>query len=138
MLIDTSVWSLALRRQHEVISPREGKLTKQLRTLIDEDRVLMIGPIRQELLSGIRSAAQFDRLSEGLRSFPDAPLETADYETAAAMGNECRAAGTATSAIDLLICAAAFRRQAQLLTTDRDFERYAEILPLKLFPIGEA
>ena len=132
VLIDTSVWSLALRRRAEALRPREGLHVATLGRLIDEHRVLMIGPVRQELLSGIRHPEQFARLRERLRAFPDEALVSEDYEAAAEMGNHCRGEGLATSTVDLLLCAATIRRAAALFTTDEDFTRYAEVLPLEL------
>jgi predicted nucleic acid-binding protein len=132
VLVDTSVWSLALRRRQGALSAGEAGRVALLRRLIDEYRVMMVGPVRQELLSGIRDRAQFERLRDRLRAFPDERLEEADYEEAAAMGNACRSEGLATSAIDLLLCAATVRREAAIMTTDADFDRYATVLPLRL------
>jgi predicted nucleic acid-binding protein len=68
VLVDTSVWSLALRRR----SPdREGSIVRELGRLIADFEVAMIGPIRQELLSGIREEGQYLALREKLRAFPD-------------------------------------------------------------------
>jgi predicted nucleic acid-binding protein len=128
VLVDTSVWSLALRRQVRVRHPA----VDELRALIDEGRVAMIGPIRQELLSGIRDPASFERLRRELAAFPDEPLETADVERAAEHFNACRAQGVQGSNTDFLICASAERRQLPILTTDTDFSRYAGILPIVL------
>jgi predicted nucleic acid-binding protein len=132
VLVDTSVWSLALRRRAGTLSPSERDHVATLGRLIDEHRVLMIGPVRQELLSGVRHPEQFARLRERLRAFPDEVLTAEDYETAAAMGNRCRGKGLAVSTVDLLLCAATIQRAAALFTTDEDFTRYAEVLPLDL------
>ena len=132
VLVDTSVWSLALRRRSATLNPAEQRHVATLGRLIDEHRVLMIGPVRQELLSGVRHREQFDQLRMHLSAFPDEVLATQDHEAAAEMGNQCRGDGLAVSAIDLLICAATIRRAAALFTTDGDFARYAEILPLEL------
>jgi predicted nucleic acid-binding protein len=132
VLVDTPVWSLALRRKPEQLSPRERQITETLAELVREGRVQMLGPVRQELLSGIREEAQFRKLRDYLRAFPEHPLEAEDYEEAAQMNNRCRARGIAGSAIDFLICAAANRRSWMILTTDRDFQNYASVLPLRL------
>jgi predicted nucleic acid-binding protein len=132
VLVDTPVWSLALRRKPEQLSSRERQLTETLAELIREGRVQLLGPIRQELLSGIREEAQFRKLRDYLRAFPEHPLEAADYEEAAHMNNRCRTRGIAGSAIDFLICAAAHRRGWMILTTDRDFQNYASVLHLRL------
>jgi hypothetical protein len=137
VLVDTPVWSLALRRKPSDLSPRERSLTATLAELIREGRVQLLGPVRQELLSGIREGAQFRRLRDYLRAFPEYPLDADDYEEAAQMNNRCRAEGIAGSAIDFLICAAAHRRGWTILTTDRDFQNYASVLNLRLYT-GEA
>lgn len=132
VLVDTHVWSLALRRKPEHLSQRERHLTETLAELIREGRAQLLGPVRQELLSGIREEAQFRKLREYLRAFPEQSLEAEDYEEAAQMNNRCRARGIAGSAIDFLICAAAHRRNWMIFTTDRDFQNYASVLPLRL------
>lgn len=132
VLVDTPVWSLALRRRPEHLNGQEQQLTQTLAELIREGRVQMLGPIRQELLSGIREEAQFRKLRDYLRAFLEHPLEAADYEEAAHLNNRCRAEGIAGSAVDFLICAAAHRRGWSVLTTDQDFQNYASVLPLRL------
>jgi predicted nucleic acid-binding protein len=132
VLVDTPVWSLALRRRPEHLSTQEQQLTQALAELIREGRVQMLGPIRQELLSGIREEAQFRKLRDYLRAFQEQVLEAVDYEEAAHMNNRCRTRGIAGSAVDFLICAAAHRRGWAILTTDHDFQNYASVLPLRL------
>lgn len=128
VLVDTSVWSLALRRER----PADDALVRELAELIDEQRVVMIGPVRQELLSGMRQAAQFDRLREHLRAFPDLPLAETDYEQAAEFFNLCRSKGVQGSNTDFLLCAAAVNHQLAILTVDRDFALFAGHLPIAL------
>ncbi len=132
VLVDTPVWSLALRRKPEQLSLRERQFTGTLAELVREGRVQLLGPVRQELLSGIRDEARFRKLRDYLRAFPEHPLKAEDYEEAAHMNNRCRTRGIAGSAIDFLICAAACRRDWMILTTDRDFQSYASVLPLRL------
>jgi predicted nucleic acid-binding protein len=131
VLVDTSVWSLALRRSVTDLSPKESRLASQLGELIREARVRLIGPIRQELLSGIREETQYLRLRNGLRSFKDEHLATEDYETAAQLRNRCRAAGISGSGIDFLICAVVLRRNWEIFTTDSDFQAYAKVIPIR-------
>ena len=128
VLVDTSVWSLALRRR----ARSEAPVSQELRSLIDDGRVAMIGPIRQELLSGIRTPESFERLRDHLRPYPDERLETADFERAAEHFNTCRARGVRGSNTDFLICAVAERRNLSILTTDADFTRFAAVLPITL------
>ena len=127
ILVDTSVWSQALRR-HAQPTPVVG----ELRALIDEGRVAIIGPIRQELLSGIRNTTAFDRLRDHLRSFEDEALTREDFERAAEHFNVCRARGVQGSNTEFLICAAAERRGFAIFTTDTDFIRFSRLLPIEL------
>lgn len=127
VLVDTSVWSLALRRQAKATSePIAGALI----TLIEDGRVAIKGPIRQEIISGIKERAHFERLRDRLRAFPDIVLESDDYEEAAAFFNQCRAKGIQGSNTDFLICAVAARRELAIFTTDDDFGHYARVLPI--------
>ena len=128
VLVDTSVWSLALRRRTRAAVPE----VEELRSLIDEGRVAIIGPIRQELLSGLRTIEAFERLRDHLRPYSDEPLETADFERAAEHFNTCRARGVQGSNTDFLICAVSERHNLPILTTDADFSRFAAVLPITL------
>jgi predicted nucleic acid-binding protein len=129
VLVDTSVWSLALRRRTQ----RANAAVDELRVLIDEGRVAMLGVVRQELLSGIRTREAFEQLRDHLRPFADEPLDTADFERAAEHFNTCRARGVQGSNTDFLICAVAERRRLPILTTDADFTRFAAVLPISLY-----
>ena len=128
VIVDTSVWSLFLRRQDH---PDSASL-EILRQAIREKNVQMLGIIRQELLSGIRNNSQFRKLSEILDSFPDLLAETSDHTEAARFFNLCRKKGIQGSPVDFLICAQAHRNKMSILTTDGDFENYAAHLPIKL------
>ncbi len=128
VLVDTSVWSLALRRAKSV-----HPATQSLKELILDGRASIIGPIRQELLSGVKIDVQFDQLKQKLRAFPDIELTTEDHEEAARFFNLCRAKGVQGSNTDFLICAVAARRKFPVFTTDRDFELFARHVPVSLF-----
>jgi predicted nucleic acid-binding protein len=136
VLVDTPIWSLALRRKPGDLNAREQALTRALAELIQDGRAQIIGAIRQELLSGIREEARFEKLRGYLHAFDDPRLEARDYEEAARMHNRCRARGIAGSAIDFLICAVAQRRNWQVFTTDEDFERYGKVLAVRLYASG--
>ena len=131
-LVDTSVWSLALRRRREVLNSAEKSVVAELTALIKEGRAGIIGLIRQELLSGLRNVEQYEKLRIHLRSFPDEALDTTDYEDAAKAGNECRTKGIAVSVVDAVLCAVAMKRDWTIFTTDPDFRNYARVLPIKL------
>jgi len=128
VLVDTSVWSAALRR----VKRTEPVVVSELRSLILEHRVEIIGPVRQEVLSGLRENAQFKKLEKHLAAFPDIPLKTDDYVTAAKFFNICRTNGVQGSNTDFLICAVAMRNQLAIYTTDKDFPLFAKHLPVVL------
>jgi hypothetical protein len=135
VLVDTPIWSLALRRKSADLNQRELSIMQALEELVRDGRAQLIGVVRQELLSGIRDQQRFEKLRNYLRAFDDPALGTADYETAAQMHNRCRNRGITGSAIDFLLCAAAERRQWQIFTTDKDFEHYGRVLGLKMYPV---
>jgi predicted nucleic acid-binding protein len=135
ILIDTPVWSIALRRKLEHLSPREFRLKKLWSEIVDDGRAQLLGSVRQELLSGLREESQFYRLRDYLRDFPDAPAMTEDYEEAARASNRCRSAGVASSSVDMLICAIARRYDWEILTADRDFVHYKRVLGIRLLAI---
>lgn len=128
IIIDTSVWSQALRRD----TPKSDQFVDELKELIKEVRAQLIGPVRQELLSGIKSKKQFDTLKRHLQSFDDLELESEDYELAAEYLNSARQNGIQGSDTDLLICAVSTRRNMPILTTDKDFTHFQAVIPVKL------
>jgi predicted nucleic acid-binding protein len=118
---------MALRRKASA-RIRTSPEVKELTELIGEGRVQMIGAIRQELLSGVKSDKQFRQLRDHLRAFEDIAIDNEDYEEAAVCFNRCRAKGIQGSNTDFLICAVSLRRNLSIFTTDGDFERYAPVL----------
>ena len=127
VLVDTSVWSLALRRKEP------SEITSKLSELILSSLIVMIGPIRQELLSGISNEDTFLELKTKLKAFDDFVITMSDYETAAEFYNICRKHGVQGSHIDFLICAVASNNNLLIYTTDMDFKNFAKYLPIKLF-----
>ena len=106
VLVDTPVWSIVLRRPDR---PENAIVVNQFGALIDDGLIALIGPVRQELLSGIKEKAQFEHIRAELRGFLDIDMTLNDYETAAAFYNACRSRGIQGSATDFLICAVAVR-----------------------------
>ena len=133
VIVDTGVWSLALRRGRQDASAP----VQELRNLIQDHLVEIIGPIRQEVLSGIRSESQFQKLQKHLKSFPDLPIPTQDYVTAARFFNLCRSKGVQGSNTDFLICAVAVRNKFSIFTTDKDFELFSKHLHVVLHRAGQ-
>jgi predicted nucleic acid-binding protein len=88
--------------------------------------------VRQELLSGIKSIEQYEKLRLYLRAFPDERIDTSDHEEAAKAGNRCRTKGIVVSLVDVLLCAVTVRRDWSIFTSDPDFSHYATVLPLSI------
>ena len=128
IIIDTCVWSLALRRNE----PQENEYVHELKELIKEVRAQLIGPVRQELLSGIKSKQQFNLLKDHLRAFEEIKITTVDYELAAEYFNTARKKGIQGSNTDFLICAISKRCEMPILTTDKDFISFKTILPIEI------
>lgn len=128
VLVDTCVWSLALRDS----PPKDSAIATQMAELIDSLQVKIIGAIRQEALSGCKGRGMFDKLQQKLARFPNEAVVDMDYECAAQYSNLCRAKGIQGSNTDFLICAVAVRLKLKIFTTDKDFQRYAKHLPLTL------
>lgn len=129
VLVDTSVWSLAFRRAKE----SENPAVDVLKELVNDGRAALFGPIRQEILSGVRTQEQFISLRNDLRAFPDIVLTTEDYEEAARFFNLCRSKGIQGSNTDFLICAVGSRREMPILTIDKDFDQFAKVLPIDIY-----
>ena len=127
VLVDTCVWSQVLR--HKSPDPESAN---KLKDFITDGRVVIIGPIRQELLSGISDAFQFNKLKEVLSAFEDVSLKTKHSIKAAEFSNICRNKGIQGSTIDFLICAVSHLENLIIFTTDKDFENYKRYLPIKL------
>ena len=129
VLADTCAWSLLLRRGNPAaLNSEQQSMLAILKDAIKDGRIAMVGPIRQEILSGIRETAQFERLRQALSAFPDEPIMTSDYEDAARHFNRCRSEGVGCGSIDILLCTLALRAGWRLLTNDGGIKRCLEVL----------
>lgn len=132
LVVDTSVWSLVLRR------PRVDDANVHIqifRTQLESNnRLFLIGNILQELLDGLRSPKQFDRLVQLLEPFPLLELDRSTYIAAAKLRTMCRAKGVQASPVDFLIAVACSQHGYPLLTADQDFSRIARHCDLMLLP----
>ncbi len=131
IIIDTCVWSLALRRNES----KENEYVNELKELIKEVRAQLVGPVRQELLSGIKSKQQFNLLRDHLRAFEQIEIKNEDYELAAEYFNTARKKGIQGSNTDFLICAISRRHKMPILTTDKDFINFQAVLPIELHKV---
>ena len=128
VLVDTCIWSHVLRHKKPI-----AELSGKLKDLIKDGRVVMIGPIRQELLSGISDPSQFKILKNKLSSFDDLPLLSEYFVKAAEYSNICRKKGIQGSTTDFLICAISNLQKLQIFTDDKDFINYKKHLPIRLY-----
>ena len=130
VLVDTSGWSLALRRKNVNYS---CEVVRDLSQFISDSMVVMVGPVRQEVLSGISREDVFADLRTKLEPFDDLIIATNDYERAAEFNNTCRRNGVQGSHTDFLICAIAYNHDLLIYTTDDDFTQYSKLLPIHLY-----
>jgi len=128
ILVDTCIWSRVLRHKKPNV-----ELANKLKDMINDGRVVIIGPIRQEILSGIPKKEQFRKLQRMLSSFEDILLKSEHFVKAAEFSNVCKSKGIQGSTTDFLICAVAYLENFLIFTTDIDFKNYKKYLPIKLF-----
>ena len=128
ILVDTSVWSLALRRDR----PPESREVEAFTAAIERGDACLTGTILQEVLQGFPDTSRTRRLVDYLAPFPLLALHRGDFVYAAEIRNKCRVKGITVSTIDAQIAAAAIDHKCALLTTDKDFEAVARHFPLRL------
>ncbi len=130
-LVDTSVWSLALRRDGDPSQPEVRALED---ALLGDDVVVTTGLVLQELLQGFAGPKARDQIVGRLAALPLVQPERSDHVAAAEIQNTCRRAGGQVGTIDALLAQLCIRHDLLLLTTDRDFARAAEHCPLSVWP----
>ena len=130
VLVDTCVWSLSLRRRKGAAgwNDEERSLAAALTEAIQDGRVAMVGPVRQELLSGIADPRQFEKLRDTLDAFADEPMATPTYVEAARLDNLRRRRGLQCGEVDMLLCAAALQHGWTILTSDSALLRCIEAI----------
>ncbi len=129
VLVDTSVWSLALRRDRPASFPAMAQLTKALKS----DLVVTTGLIVQELLQGFLPERSQSEIRRRLGTLPAVQPTRDDHIAAADLRNTCRRAGVQLGTIDALIAQLCITHHLELLSTDRDFVRAARHCSLHLW-----
>jgi hypothetical protein len=132
-LVDTCVWSLALRRARPERHPAVDALARRL---TGGDPVFTTGMILQELLQGFRGPRQERLIVQQLSLLPLLVPSREDHIEAAHLRNACRRRGIQVTTIDALIAQLCLRHGLELLTTDQDFARVARLFPLRLISAG--
>jgi len=131
VLVDTPIWSLAFRKKG--VNNSSNIIVKNLINLIQDERIAIIGSIRQEVLSGISDMNKFCEIRNKMAIFLDYNMHTNDYEFAAECSNECRRNGIQGSHTDFLICAVAIKNGWEIFTEDIDFFEYKKYLPIRIY-----
>jgi len=129
-LVDTSVWSLAYRRDTPPDLPQIAALRS---ALLNGEHVSITGMVLLELLRGFIPPRAQERILTDL-----APLELIEptrdaYVEAARLANTCRQAGVQLGSVDALLAQLAISNHLELLTTDPDFENAATVVPLRVW-----
>ncbi|HKK22569.1 MAG TPA: PIN domain-containing protein [Pseudohaliea sp.] len=129
VFVDTSVWSLALRRDR----PPDLPEIRRLRDALDEGRVVCTGLVLQELLQGFRKPKAHRQIVDRFSALPLVVPDRADHIRAAELRNRCRRKGIQAGTIDALLAQLCIRHKLMMLTTDRDFASIASVIPLTIW-----
>ena len=136
LLVDTSVWSLALRRSGPSTEPAVAALYE---ALLGAEAVVTTGLVLQELLQGFSGPKAAAAIVERFRALPMIQPERQDHIAAAEVRNTCRRSGVQIGTIDALLIQLCGRHEMTLLSTDKDFTHAAVHVPFKLWqPVGAA
>ena len=131
LLVDTSVWSLALRRDVEATEPEVQELKD---ALFGPNLVVTTGLVLQELLQGFSGAKAQTQIIERFAALPLLQPDRDDHIGAAVLRNACRQAGVQVGTIDALLAQLAIRHGLTLLSTDKDFTHAAKHCALRVWP----
>lgn len=133
LLVDTSVWSMALRRD----APPDSPEVRALRAALESgELVVTTGLILQEILQGFAGPRARDAILDRFKALPFLMPQRQDHLEAAELRNRCRQKGIQVGTIDALLAALCIRYRVSILTTDADFGRIAEVTPLIVWGVG--
>jgi len=135
LLVDTSVWSLALRRDTEAEEPEVQALKD---ALSGAEVVVTTGLVLQELLQGFAGAKASEQIVERFSALGLIQPDREDHIAAANLRNSCRRAGVQLGTVDALIAQLCIRHEAVLLSTDQDFVHAAKHCKLKVWSLQSA
>jgi predicted nucleic acid-binding protein len=133
LFVDTSVWSLALRRDAPVSVPQVAALR---RALNEGAEVITTGLVLQELLQGFAGPEARTQIIEQFGALPIIAPDRSDHIDAAELRNRCRRSGVQLGTIDALLAQLCVHHDLQMLTTDEDFVRAARHVPLRIWQPG--
>lgn len=130
LLVDTSVWSLALRRDSTSSEPEVQQLKD---ALLGADVVVTTGLVLQELLQGFSGRKASAQIIERFSALPMLQPDREDHISAAELRNTCRRAGIQVGTIDALLAQLCIRHELTLLSTDNDFKLAAKRCALRVW-----
>ncbi|PKL38004.1 MAG: VapC toxin family PIN domain ribonuclease [Spirochaetae bacterium HGW-Spirochaetae-1] len=131
-IIDTSVWSEALRRKKNTVNSSETVVRKIIE---NDDEIVILGIILQEILTGISNEKLCREIKDILDDFAYLDITKNDYIYASELSNKCRSKGIIAGSIDFLIASASIRNEIQLVTFDKDFINISKHSDLKILDI---
>ena len=130
LFVDTSVWSLAFRRD-------QVSAASQVRVLRDAleggETIVVTGLVLQELLQGFSGPKARKDLIDRFSALPLLAPDRLDHIDAAELRNRCRRAGLQIGTIDAVIAQLCIRHDLMLLTTDNDFALAARHCALRVW-----
>ena len=130
LFVDTSVWSLALRRD----APSQvAEVHVLVRALEAGEMVLTTGLVLQELLQGFSGPRNREQIVDRFAALPLLVPDRRDHVDAAELRNKCRRGGVQIGTIDAVLAQLCLRHDLTMLATDRDFRSMARHCPLKLW-----
>jgi len=129
LFVDTSVWSLALRRD----APPDRPEIEVLKSALDAGMVVCTGLVLQELLQGFTRPQAHEQIISRFSALPLLVPGREDYIQAAELRNHCRRKGIQTGTIDALLAQLCVHHDLTMLTTDNDFQHIASVVPLSVW-----
>jgi predicted nucleic acid-binding protein len=130
LFVDTSVWSLALRRDVPVKSPQVEALKQALG---NGGQIVATGIVLQELLQGFSGPKAVASIIERFSAIPFVTPDRADHISAAELRNTCRRNGVQVGTIDALLAQLCIRHDLTMLSTDKDFSNIEKLASLKMW-----
>jgi predicted nucleic acid-binding protein len=132
LFVDTSVWSLAFRRDAPTAAPEPREL---LRAIEAGEELFTTGLVLQELLQGFTGPRARERILDRFSALPLLVPDRRDHVDAAELRNRCRRAGIQIGTIDALLAQLCIRHDLTMLTADGDFHHVSRRSPLKLWSV---
>jgi predicted nucleic acid-binding protein len=129
IFVDTSVWSLALRRD----APSDLPEVHELRRSIETGMVYCTGLVLQELLQGFTKPKAHKKIISYFSALPLLIPDRDDHIHAAELRNLCRRKGVQSGTIDALLARLCMRYDLTMLTTDHDFHNMASVVSLSVW-----